>query len=127
MKCFLSVVMDVIKMEYESDPLAIEGRVIPCKKEGNVLDEQVIGIKTECMDHSYDVQTEMTFDETPVSNDFPIVKSEVEEEACELNKVEEKFVLEVTTEEDEVFTEGTGVPASSDSVTEDERLETVGE
>ncbi|XP_069669498.1 uncharacterized protein [Periplaneta americana] len=47
--------------------------------EGNVLDLQVTGIKTECVDHSYDVKTEKTVDETAVLIDFPVVKSEVEE------------------------------------------------
>ncbi|KAJ4425698.1 hypothetical protein ANN_27894 [Periplaneta americana] len=76
--------MDVIKMEHEIDPLAIERRnntdieeQKPLSEERNVLDLQVTGIKTECMDHSYDVKTEMTFDETPVPVHFVVVKSEL--------------------------------------------------
>ncbi|XP_069672298.1 uncharacterized protein [Periplaneta americana] len=156
--------MDMIQMEYELDPLAIERsdntdteEQKPLSEEGNILDLHVTGVKTECMDHSYDVKTEMTFFESLVPMDFHVVKSEVEEsalheeenelhldmteikmecidksydlkseitfdeipvpigfpimksevqEARELNKVEEEVRLEVTAEEDEVFTEG---------------------
>ncbi|XP_069669497.1 uncharacterized protein [Periplaneta americana] len=78
--------MDMIKVECEIDPLAIEDsnhtdveEQKPLSEEGNVLDLQVTGIKTECVDHSYDVKTEKTVDETAVLIDFPVVKSEVEE------------------------------------------------
>ncbi|XP_069669526.1 uncharacterized protein [Periplaneta americana] len=114
--------MDVVKMEGEIDPLAIEGsndpdteQQKPLSEEGNVLDLQVTGIKTECVDHSYDVKTEMAFVETPMSMDFLVMKNEVEEEAVK---------LELIAEEDEAFTEGIGVPASCDSITEDECVET---
>ncbi|XP_069697194.1 uncharacterized protein [Periplaneta americana] len=79
--------VEVIKMEREIDLLAIErsnntDRSIveekPLSEERNVLDLQVTGIKTECMDHSCDVKTEMTFDETSMPVDFSVVKSEVE-------------------------------------------------
>ncbi|XP_069673268.1 uncharacterized protein [Periplaneta americana] len=97
--------MDVIKMEREIDPLAIEEEKTLSEK-GNILDLQLTGIKAECVDHSYDVKTDMTFDETPVPVDFLFMKSEVGEEAREINKVEEEVKLEVTAEEDEVLTEG---------------------
>ncbi|XP_069670109.1 uncharacterized protein [Periplaneta americana] len=79
-----SAVMDVIKMEREIDPLALErsnNTDIEEEKpqEGNVLDLKVTGIKTECVDDSYDVKSEMTFDKTDVPIDFVFVKSEVEE------------------------------------------------
>ncbi|XP_069673253.1 uncharacterized protein [Periplaneta americana] len=105
--------MEEIKMEREIDPLAIERsnntdieEQKPLSEEGNLLDLQVTGIKRENMDYSNDIKTEMTFDETPVSSSFLFVKTEVEEETCEFNKVEEEVKLEVTAEEDEVFTEG---------------------
>ncbi|XP_069671946.1 uncharacterized protein [Periplaneta americana] len=151
--------MAVIKMECEIDPLAIERsnntdieEQKPLSEEGNVLDLQVTGIKMECVDHNYDIKTEMTFDETSLLTDFPVVKSEagegnvldlhvaeietecmdqnhdlksemtfeeppvpinfsimkseVGEEACEMNKMQEEVKLEVTAEEDEIFTEG---------------------
>ncbi|XP_069690443.1 uncharacterized protein [Periplaneta americana] len=79
--------MDVIKMEREIDPLAIEGNnntdteeLKTLSEEGNRLDLLMTGIKTECMDHNYDVKTEMTFDKSLVSSNFPVLKSEVEEE-----------------------------------------------
>ncbi|XP_069672997.1 uncharacterized protein [Periplaneta americana] len=74
-------------MEHEIDPLAVERsnntdieEQKPLPEEGNLLDLQVAGIKTECMDHSYDVKTETTVNETPVPTDFPILKSEDQEE-----------------------------------------------
>ncbi|XP_069673307.1 uncharacterized protein [Periplaneta americana] len=104
--------MDVIKKEPEIDFLAIKRSnntdmedQKPFSEEGNVLDLQVIEIKTECVDHSYDVKTEMTFDETSVQIDFSFVKSEAEEGAHELNTVEEEVKLEIMEEEDEVLTE----------------------
>ncbi|XP_069671005.1 uncharacterized protein [Periplaneta americana] len=77
--------MDVVKMEPEVDPLAIGINInsdineqkILCQV-GNVLHLQVTGIKTECMDHSYGLNSEMAFDETPVPINFPVMKSEVE-------------------------------------------------
>ncbi|XP_069673167.1 uncharacterized protein [Periplaneta americana] len=81
-----TVVMDVIKLEREMDPLALERSnntdvedQKPLSEEGSVLDLQVTGMKRECIDHSYNVKTEMTFDETPVRIDFPVVKSKVKE------------------------------------------------
>ncbi|XP_069690471.1 uncharacterized protein [Periplaneta americana] len=46
--------------------------------ERNILDLQVKVIKTECMDHNYDIKAEMTFDETPVPIDISAVRGEVE-------------------------------------------------
>ncbi|XP_069669882.1 uncharacterized protein [Periplaneta americana] len=104
--------MYVIKKEREIDPLAIEGsnrtdveEQKPLSEERNVSNLQVTAIKTECMDHSYVIKTEMTFDEAPLPVDFPVVKSEVEDEARELDKVEKEVKLEITAEEDEVLTE----------------------
>ncbi|XP_069670140.1 zinc finger protein ZFP2-like [Periplaneta americana] len=126
------VVMDVIKTEPDINPLAketsykihIEERN-SISGEGNIYDLHATEIKSECMDHSYDLKSEVTFEETSVPIDFPIVKSEAEEEALELNKVEEKVKLEVTTEEDEVFTESIEVPDSCNGITENECLQTV--
>ncbi|XP_069669611.1 uncharacterized protein [Periplaneta americana] len=150
--------MDVIKMEPDIDPLPIPPSDTEEKKllsqEGNVLDQHVTEIKTECkddlisemtfdeveeenvsdlhmteikmecMDHSYELKSEMTFDETPVAVGFPEVKSQVEE-AREFDHLEEEVKLEGATEEDEVSTEGIGVSAASNSITEDECLQTV--
>ncbi|KAJ4425839.1 hypothetical protein ANN_27465 [Periplaneta americana] len=69
--------------------------VYECRTEVHTCaeEEQFTGIKTECMYHSYDVQTEMTFDETPVPIDSSVVKSEVEKE-----KVFDLHVIEIKTE-----------------------------
>ncbi|XP_069671071.1 uncharacterized protein [Periplaneta americana] len=108
----LFFVMDVIKMEPGSDPLGIQTSGIadieekkPLSEEGNLLDLDVTKIKTECIDHRYDVKSEMTYEEAAVPIDFPIVKNEAEEEFCELDQVKEEINLEVTAEENEVLTE----------------------
>ncbi|XP_069669427.1 uncharacterized protein [Periplaneta americana] len=92
--------MDVIKMERELDLLAIERHYNTdieeqksLSQQGNVLDLQVTGIKTEYMDHNSDVKAEMTFYDTPVPIVFPIVKSEVED-----GNVLDLHVTEIKTE-----------------------------
>ncbi|XP_069669282.1 uncharacterized protein [Periplaneta americana] len=106
------VVMNVIKMEPGSDPLGIETSGItdieekkPLSEEGNLSDLDVSKIKTECIDHRYNVKSEMTFEETAAPIAFPVLKSEAEEEFCELDQVKEEVKLEVTAEENEVLTE----------------------
>ncbi|XP_069669973.1 uncharacterized protein [Periplaneta americana] len=103
--------MDVIKMEPGSDPMGIQTSGIAdieerklLSEELNLLDLNVKKIKTECIDHGYDVKSEMTFEETAVPIVFPVLKSEAEEEFCELDQVKE-VKLEVTAEENEVSTE----------------------
>ncbi|XP_069670011.1 zinc finger protein 431-like isoform X2 [Periplaneta americana] len=93
-------------------------------EEGNILDLDMTEIKTECMDQSYDLKSEMTFEEPPVPIDFPVMKSEPEDGACEIHKEQDEVELQVTAGENEVFTEGTGVPPCCHSITEDECLET---
>ncbi|KAJ4425884.1 hypothetical protein ANN_27510 [Periplaneta americana] len=79
------VMDDLMKMEPDSDPLAIEtsdnadteeGKLL--SEEGDLLDFHFVAIKTECMDHRYEVKSEMTYEEAAVSVDFPIVKTEAE-------------------------------------------------
>ncbi|XP_069669583.1 uncharacterized protein [Periplaneta americana] len=103
--------MDVIKMEHGSDPLGIQTSGIsdieekkPLSEEVNLLDLNVTKIKTESIDHRYDIKSEIVFEETAVPIEFPMLKSEVEEEFCELDQVKE-VKLEVTAEENEVLTE----------------------
>ncbi|XP_069670236.1 uncharacterized protein [Periplaneta americana] len=103
--------MDVIKMEPGSDPMGIQTSGIadveekkPLSEEGNLLDVDVTKIKTECIDHRYDIKSEIVFEESAVPIDFPMLKSEAEEEFCELDQVKE-VKLEVTAEENEVLTE----------------------
>ncbi|XP_069670936.1 uncharacterized protein PF3D7_1120000-like isoform X5 [Periplaneta americana] len=104
--------MDVIKMEPECDPLAVQASGIadveakkPSSEEGNSLHLHVAEIKTECMDDRYEVKSEMPFEENAVAFDLPIVKSEAEEEFCELDQVKEEVKLEVTAEENEILAE----------------------
>ncbi|XP_069670912.1 uncharacterized protein [Periplaneta americana] len=106
------VMDDLMKMEPDSDPLAIqtsdnadaeEGKLL--SEEGNLLDFHFTAIKTECIDHRYDVKSEMTYEEVEVSVDFPIMKSEAEENSCELDEVSDEGKPEVTGEENEVLAE----------------------
>ncbi|XP_069669943.1 uncharacterized protein [Periplaneta americana] len=103
--------MDVIKMEPGSDPMGIQTSGIadieekkPLSEEGNLLDLDVTKIKTECIDHRYDMKSEIVFEESAMPIDFPMLKNEAEEEFCELDQVKE-VKLEVTAKENEVLTE----------------------
>ncbi|KAJ4425937.1 hypothetical protein ANN_27563 [Periplaneta americana] len=107
----IQVVMDVIKMEPGSDPMGIQTSGIadieekkPLSEEGILLDLDVTKVKTECIDHRYDMKSEIVFQESAVPFDFPMLKSEAEEELCELDQVKE-VKLEGTAEENEVSTE----------------------
>ncbi|KAJ4425880.1 hypothetical protein ANN_27506 [Periplaneta americana] len=111
LRLITTVVMDVIKMEPGSDPMGIQTSGIadveekkPLSEEGNLLDFDVTKIKTECIDHRYDTKSEIVFEQSAVPIDFPMLKSEAEEEFCELDQVKE-VKLEVTAEENEVLTE----------------------
>ncbi|XP_069673366.1 uncharacterized protein [Periplaneta americana] len=112
------VVMEVIKEEPEVDPLAIqwndntdtdEKKLL--SEEGNLLDLHETEIKTECIDRSCKLESDITFEETPVSIHFPIVKSEAEwsevnkEELSEQVEVEEEVKLEVAADGNEVLSE----------------------
>ncbi|XP_069670200.1 uncharacterized protein [Periplaneta americana] len=112
------------EMAFDKIPVLIDFEVKSEVEEENVLDLHMTEIKTECMDRSYDLKSEMTFGDTPVPIDSPIMKSEAKEETHEFDQVEEEVKLEVTAEEDEVFTEGTGLPPFCDSIKEDDYLET---
>ncbi|XP_069670015.1 uncharacterized protein [Periplaneta americana] len=95
------------KMTFDKTPVPIELCFVKSEvKEGNALDLHMTEIKTECMDHSYGLKSEMTFEESSLPIDFPIMKSEAENEACELNKVGPEVKMQVTAEENEVFTDG---------------------
>ncbi|XP_069670965.1 uncharacterized protein [Periplaneta americana] len=80
--------MDVIKTESEVNPLAMEeeenckidvDEKKPLSQEGNSLDLQVTEIKTECLDHGYDENVEMKYEETPLPVNISVMKCEVEE------------------------------------------------
>ncbi|XP_069670930.1 uncharacterized protein [Periplaneta americana] len=103
--------MNMIKMEPGCNPHCIQTSINsgieerkPLSEEGNLLDLDVTKIKTECIDHRYDVKSEIPFEENSVPFDFVVVKSEAGEEFCELDQVKE-VKQEVTAEEDEILTE----------------------
>ncbi|XP_069672986.1 zinc finger protein 813-like [Periplaneta americana] len=104
------MLMDVIKMESEVDPLAVQlcddaikEEANPSPDEGNMLDLQVTRIKEECVDDSYDHNPEIKFEEIILPNNFPVVKCEPEEELCDLDTVKDELDLEVTAGEKEIF------------------------
>ncbi|XP_069671892.1 uncharacterized protein [Periplaneta americana] len=77
--------MDMIKKEPEVDPLGIESsddtdtdEKKPFTEEGNLLDLHVAGIKTECVDDSYDLISEIKVEETAVPTDFVSKKCKTE-------------------------------------------------
>ncbi|XP_069672711.1 uncharacterized protein [Periplaneta americana] len=78
--------MDMIKEEPEVDPLATQSsdntdtdEKKPLSEEGNLLDLHVTGIKTECVDNSYDFTSETKFEETAVPTDFVYIKCKAED------------------------------------------------
>ncbi|KAJ4426010.1 hypothetical protein ANN_27637 [Periplaneta americana] len=130
------VVMDVIKMEPEVDRLDLqpydntyktgENEALPevssTKRSRKKLPKlQVKGMKTECLDHSCDLTSQMNTEDTQVPVSFavmkcegedslmsgssPVFKSEVEEYAFDLDRFQQAQKVEVSSEEDEVLTE----------------------
>ncbi|XP_069672989.1 uncharacterized protein [Periplaneta americana] len=121
--------MDWIKMEPEVDSLDLqphdntyeteENKAL--SEERNLSNLQVGGMKTECMDHSCDLTSDVNVEDTPVPFSFAVVKcededipmpissavlkSEVDQDLCHLNRVQEEQKVEVSSEEDEVFSE----------------------
>ncbi|XP_069672616.1 uncharacterized protein [Periplaneta americana] len=113
MRYSLLVVMDVIKMEPALDLLDIQlhGNTYemeendPLSEEGNLSHLKVTGMKTECLDQSYDIKSEIKVEDTPVPIGFPMVKSEVDEDLFDVDRVQQEQKVEVSSEEDEVLTE----------------------
>ncbi|XP_069670235.1 zinc finger protein 235-like isoform X5 [Periplaneta americana] len=139
MTFYPTVVMDdVIKMEPEVDPLSIQTsddadieEKKPLSEEGNLLDLHVTEIKTEFIDHKCDLKSEMTYEEAAVSVDFPMRKSEAENNSREVDGVKEEVKLEVTSEENEVLTESvpvshnSGISTLSENLPQGEEVHTV--
>ncbi|KAJ4425667.1 hypothetical protein ANN_27863 [Periplaneta americana] len=106
------VVMDLIKMKPEVDPLDIQAHDDTYEieenknssEEGKLSHLEVTGMKAECVDHSYDIKTEIKVEDTPVPTSFGFVKSEDEEEFFDLNRVQQERKVEVCSE-DELFRE----------------------
>ncbi|XP_069671074.1 zinc finger protein 239-like isoform X1 [Periplaneta americana] len=133
----IEVVMDVIKMEPDSDPLAIQRsdnadaeENKPLSEDEKLRDRYMNEIKTECIDHSYDLNSETSFKETSVRIDFPVVKSEAEELSCDMAQVKEDVKLEAKVEEEEILTESiavnpnNGAPTNCDNIIEAADLHT---
>ncbi|XP_069690867.1 uncharacterized protein [Periplaneta americana] len=106
--------MDVIKMEPALDLLDIqlhdntyelEGND-PLSEEGNLSHVDVTGMKTECVDKSYNFKSEIKVeDTTPVAISLPMVKTEVDEDFFDVDRVQREQKVEVSSEKDEVLTE----------------------
>ncbi|XP_069672670.1 uncharacterized protein [Periplaneta americana] len=104
--------MDVIKQEPEFDPLAMQwsdetdtAEKKPIPEEGNLLNHHVAGIKTEIVDHSYDVTSDIKVEETAVPTDFVTTMCKAEKESCDLDTVTIELKEEVTAEENEILTD----------------------
>ncbi|XP_069669705.1 gastrula zinc finger protein XlCGF17.1-like isoform X2 [Periplaneta americana] len=106
--------MDLIKMEPEDDPLSLlqhdnTHRIEENKassKEENLSHLEETGMKTECLDQSYDIKSEIKVeDTTPVPISFPMVKTEVDEDLLDVDGVQQEQKVEVSSEEDEMLTE----------------------
>ncbi|XP_069670388.1 uncharacterized protein [Periplaneta americana] len=120
--------MDEIKMEPVVDLLGSEPHNA-CElkenttfsEEGNSSHLQVPGIKRECVDHSYDLTSEVKVEDTPqpvsfpilksevesipVPITFPMVKSEVDEDSFDLNRLHQQETVEISSKEDKVLLE----------------------
>ncbi|XP_069672907.1 uncharacterized protein [Periplaneta americana] len=107
----VTVAMDVIKKEPESDPLAVQWSdetdiaEKPLSEERNSLDLHIAGIKTECVDHSYDVTTDFRVEETALPANFVTVECKAEEELCVQDTVKDELKLELMPEENEIVTD----------------------
>ncbi|XP_069673470.1 uncharacterized protein [Periplaneta americana] len=99
------VAMEVMKKEPDVDPLSIQwsdnthtADKKPLSEEGNLLALHLAGIKTECVDHSYDPTSEIKVEEIALPDNIVTTKCKAEEELCNLDTVKDELKLEVTTE-----------------------------
>ncbi|KAJ4425837.1 hypothetical protein ANN_27463 [Periplaneta americana] len=112
-KCDVCIEMDLIKMEPDVDPLHLQAHGNKYEieenkassEEGKVSHLEVTGMKAECMDHSYEIKSEINVDETPLPTSVVFVKSEVDEDLFDVDGVQQEQKVEVSSEEDEVFPE----------------------
>ncbi|KAJ4425550.1 hypothetical protein ANN_27745 [Periplaneta americana] len=106
------IVMDVIKMEPDADPLRVTtyeiGENNTLSEEGNLCHLEVTGLMTECVDHSCDLKSEIKVEDTPVPINFPVVKSEFDEGSFDVDRVQQKQKVEASSEKDGVLTESSG-------------------
>ncbi|XP_069697100.1 uncharacterized protein [Periplaneta americana] len=113
-KSLQRVVMDLIKMEHEIDPLAIHTsdntdveEKKPLSEEVNVLNLHTTQIKKECGDRTddRDLITQIKIEEFPVPITVPMATSEAEEEWRDWHTAKDELKLEVSAEENEVLTD----------------------
>ncbi|XP_069670775.1 zinc finger protein 239-like isoform X2 [Periplaneta americana] len=105
--------MEVVKMEFETDPLAVQSNEYteikeqkPLLEKGTSSNSQLIWMKKEYEDPSSNLNSEVKIEEMSVTITFPL-KCESEAESCDLDTVKEEETLEVTTEKDEFLPEST--------------------
>ncbi|XP_069669388.1 uncharacterized protein [Periplaneta americana] len=112
-QCFLSTaaapfcytllfVMDVINMESEVSPLAVQSCDHVVKEEENTT--------VESTDSTYVFEWEMKIEENAVPITFPVIKFEPEEETFGMARVKQESQLEVATEESEILTDSSTFP-----------------
>ncbi|XP_069670500.1 zinc finger protein 664-like isoform X1 [Periplaneta americana] len=129
-----AVVMDGMKMDPKVDPLAVQtsdnrnehkGHL---SQDGNLLNVDLSRVKTECVDHSYDVTSEMEFEETPAPFTFAVVKCEAVEDPFSMIAVKDELKQEVILEEDQILSERIAVthdsrmPLQYDRIIEDHMI-----
>ncbi|XP_069670661.1 uncharacterized protein [Periplaneta americana] len=110
MKRWNGIDMDVIKAEPEVDPLATHAsdnsyteEKKPFSEGGRFLDFHGTWIKTECGDQSYDVISEVKLEETAATRNDAVVKSETEQDSCNIDVATEEMKLEEMVEDNEVL------------------------
>ncbi|XP_069669389.1 probable serine/threonine-protein kinase kinX isoform X4 [Periplaneta americana] len=91
--------MDVINMESEVSPLAVQSCDHVVKEEENTT--------VESTDSTYVFEWEMKIEENAVPITFPVIKFEPEEETFGMARVKQESQLEVATEESEILTDST--------------------
>ncbi|XP_069670269.1 uncharacterized protein PF3D7_1120000-like isoform X5 [Periplaneta americana] len=80
--------------------------MVKCEiEEGKLSHLEATGMKAECMDDSCEVKSEIKVEDSPVPMSFAFVKSEVDEDLSDVDRVQQELKEEVPLEEDEVFPE----------------------
>ncbi|XP_069670160.1 uncharacterized protein [Periplaneta americana] len=107
-KCILESVhiSTQMKTECEDNSYHLTSGMKAEAKEGNLSHLELMVTNTECWYNNYDIKTEMNLeDASPVPTSFPMVKSEVDEDSSDLDRVQQEQKMEASIEDDEVFPE----------------------
>ncbi|XP_069697024.1 THAP domain-containing protein 1-like isoform X5 [Periplaneta americana] len=102
------VAMDVIKTEFEVDPLAVQSSRDtddPSDDVWNLFAPHVSQTTMKDTDPSYALSCQVKIEETEEEDKFPVVKCEIEDETFDMITVKEENGLEETIEGSEVLTE----------------------